>query len=204
MISTGATASLRTDAGIMSRNAKMQDVHEIAVIGDLTEHGGSISEQILDVPFGGSCILYFDCPGGSPHAGVSIMSLITFRRLNATAIVTGECSSAALWPFAACRERYVTPYSVLLFHPSRWESEENIRPAEAAEWARHFASFEQATDVLLAEYFGMSEELISKWMNPGKYVTGVEAAEAGIAKLWPLKPDAGHPTMMKSSSKSKG
>jgi hypothetical protein len=50
----------------------------------------------------------------------------------------------------------------------------------------------------------MDEDLISRWMNPGKYVTGVEAAEAGIAKLWPLKPDAGHPTMMKSPGKSRG
>ena len=50
-----------------------------------------------------------------------------------TAVVTGECSSAMLWPFAACERRLVTPYSVLLFHPMKWQSEEHVGLAEAAD-----------------------------------------------------------------------
>ena len=68
------------------------------------------------------------------------------RGLRATGIVTGECSSAALWPFAACTRRLVTPCSVLLFHPMRWQSEENVGLAEAAEWARHFGQLEKEMD----------------------------------------------------------
>ncbi len=69
---------------------------------------------------------------------MSLMTLMLVRGVRATGIVTGECSSAALWPFAACVRRLVTPYSVLLFHPMKWQSEEHVGLAEAAEWARHF------------------------------------------------------------------
>ena len=47
------------------------------------------------------------------------MTLLRYRQLEATAIVLGECSSAALMVFAACRRRFVTPYSTLLFHRMR-------------------------------------------------------------------------------------
>ena len=90
---------------------------EISLVGDLTDNEGDLTEKLLNVEPGGECILYIDSPGGSPYCAVSLMSLILLRDLNATGIVTGECSSAALWPFAACRRRLVTAYSVLLFHP---------------------------------------------------------------------------------------
>ena len=49
-------------------------------------------------------------------------SLIVLRGTNATGVVIGECSSAAIWLLAACKKRIVTPHSVLLFHPLKWES----------------------------------------------------------------------------------
>ena len=88
------------------------------VIGDLTEHEAEIHEKLLDAGEGGRCSLYFDSPGGSAYAAISLLTLIVMRRLDATGIVTGECSSAAIWPLAACRRRIVTPYSVLRFHPA--------------------------------------------------------------------------------------
>jgi hypothetical protein len=111
------------------------------------------------------------------------MTLIKLRRLNATGIVTGECSSATLWPFAACRRRIVTPFSVMLFHPMRWQSEENVGLAEAAEWARHFGQLERDMDVLLAKLFGVEPEVMHDWINPGRYVSGRDLAEAGMAEL---------------------
>ena len=63
-------------------------------------------------------------------------TVTALRGLRVTGIVTGECSSAALWPFAACKRRLVTPYSVMLFHPMKWQSEEHVGLHEAAEWAR--------------------------------------------------------------------
>ena len=101
-------------------------VPEIAIVGDLTEHESELTERLLDVPPGGECTLYFDSPGGSPYCAMSLMTLIRLRGLRATGIVTGECSSAALWPFAACERRFVTAYSILLFHPMKWQSEENV------------------------------------------------------------------------------
>jgi ATP-dependent protease ClpP protease subunit len=111
------------------------------------------------------------------------MTLIKMRKLRATGIVTGECSSATLWPFAACQRRIVTPFSVMLFHPMRWQSEENVGLAEAAEWARHFGQLEQDMDTLLANLFGVSPDVMRDWINPGRYVSGRELAAAGMAEL---------------------
>jgi ATP-dependent Clp protease, protease subunit len=156
---------------------------EIALVGDLTEHESELTEQLLDVEPGGECVIYFDSPGGSPYCAMSLMTLIRLRGLRATGIVTGECSSAALWPFAACQRRLVTPFSVLLFHPMRWQSEENVGLAEAAEWARHFGQLEKDMDGLLADLLGASREMMDKWISPGRYVGGPELAAAGLAEL---------------------
>ena len=162
-------------------------VTEIAIVGDLTEHEADITNQLLDIEPGGQCTIYFDSPGGSPYCAMSLMSLIRLRGLRATGIVTGECSSATLWPFAACRRRLVTPLSVFLFHPMKWQSEEHVGLAEAAEWARHFGHLEQEMDQLLAELFGITAAEMQKWINPGRYVSGRELADAGMAELIDLR-----------------
>jgi ATP-dependent protease ClpP protease subunit len=152
-------------------------------MGDLTENAASTSEKLLTVPPGEPCTLYFDSPGGSSYCAISLATLIVLRRIQATGIVTGECSSAALWPLAACRRRIVTPFSVLLFHPMRWHSEENVRLGEAEEWARHFGQLERDMDQFLADLFGLSLERLNQWIHPGRYVSGREFAEAGLGEL---------------------
>lgn len=161
---------------------------EIAIVGDLTDKEQDLTERLLGVRHGEECTIYFDSPGGSPYCAMSLVSLIRLRDTQATAIVTGECSSAALWPFAACRRRIVTPYSVFLFHPMKWQSEEHIGIREASEWSRHFAALEKEMDVLLCELFGTSEQLINEWIRTHRYVTGREMAEAGLAELVALEP----------------
>jgi ATP-dependent Clp protease protease subunit len=156
---------------------------EIAIVGDLTDSEAELSDRLLGVEPGGEVTIYFDSPRGSPYCAVSLMTLIKLRNIKATGIVTGECSSATLWPFAACRRRIVTPFSVMLFHPMRWQSEENVGLAEAAEWARHFGQLEQDMDALLAHLFGVSTEVMHDWINPGRYVSGRELAAAGMAEL---------------------
>jgi ATP-dependent protease ClpP protease subunit len=156
---------------------------EIAIVGDLTDHEAELTDRLLDVPPGGECILYFDSPGGSPYCALALMNLIRLRGLRATGVVTGECSSAAIWPWAVCQRRLVTPLSVLLFHPMKWQSEEHVGLAEAAEWARHFAFLEREMDVLLAEVFGAKLDTVLSWMQPGKYVIGREIVEAGLAEM---------------------
>ncbi|HEX4130619.1 MAG TPA: ATP-dependent Clp protease proteolytic subunit [Pirellulales bacterium] len=160
---------------------------EIALVGDLSDHEADLTAKLLEVPHGGSCMLYIDSPGGSPYSGLSLMSIMLLRGVQATGIVTGECSSAALWPLAACTRRLVTPYSVLLFHPMKWQSEEHIGLAEAAEWARHFGDLEKEMDRILVELFGLDADEMSRWMQPGRYVSGRELAEAGLAELVELR-----------------
>ena len=156
---------------------------EIALTGDLTDNQTDLCDKLLSVEPGGECILYFDSPGGSPYCGMALTSLLLLRGLRATGIVAGECSSAALWPFAACDRRLVTSYSVCLFHHMKWQSEENVGLREAAEWARHFGVLEQDMDALLARLFGVTPEKIAEWTHAGRYVTGSELAAAGLAEL---------------------
>jgi len=167
----------------MSGHQQEDRIPEIAITGDLTEHESELTERLLDIEPGGQCTLYFDSPGGSPYCAMSLMTLIRLRGLRATGIVTGECSSAALWPFAACQRRLVTAYSILLFHPMKWQSEENVGLAEAAEWARHFGQLEKDMDVMLAELFGVSSTVMNEWINPGRYISGTDLASAGLAEL---------------------
>jgi ATP-dependent protease ClpP protease subunit len=161
---------------------------EIALVGDLTDQETDLTDRLLGVAPGGECTIYFDSPGGSPYCGMSLTALIRLRDVRATAVVTGECSSAALWPFAACRRRLVTPYSVFLFHPMKWQSEEHIGIREAAEWSRHFAELERDMDVLLCDLFGRSADLINEWSQSHRYVTGREMVAAGLAELVGLEP----------------
>ena len=157
---------------------------EIAFVGDLTDNEADLTDKLLSVEPGGECTLYIDSPGGSPYCAMSLVSLMLLRRIRATGIVTGECSSAALWPFAACKRRLVTPYSVLLFHPMKWQSEEHVGLSEAAEWARHFGTLEGEMDTLLSELFnGAANGEVNQWIVAGRYVSGRELADAGLAEL---------------------
>ena len=172
----------------MRNDRRQEGPAEIAIVGDLAENESDLCDKLLDVEPGGECILYFDSLGGSPYCSLGLTSLILLRGLRATGVVVGECSSAAIWPLAACTRRLVTPFSVLLFHPMKWQSEENVGLAEAAEWARHFAQLETDMDRLLAGLFHVPVEKIAQWGQPGRYVLGTELAEAGLAELIELKP----------------
>ena len=168
-----------------SEKHKRGEPVELALVGDLTTHEGELTEKLLGVPMGGTATLYIDSPGGSPYAALSLAGIILLRKLRCTAYVTGECSSAALWPFAACVKRFVTPYSVMLFHPMKWQSEEHVQLREAAEWARHFGKLEEDMDQFLCDLFQTAREPITKWIVAGKYVTGSEIADAGLAEMLP-------------------
>jgi ATP-dependent protease ClpP protease subunit len=103
--------------------------------------------------------------------------------LEGTAIVLGECSSAALLLFAACRRRFVTPYSTLLFHRMRWQSEKRVGSQEAYLWARHFEEMEKDIDNLQVRLFGAAAEQVREWTTSGQYVTGPQIVAAGLAEI---------------------
>ena len=157
---------------------------EISVCGDLTERQADLLERFTDVPRGSRGVVYFDSCGGSVYTGLAIGTLIRLRNLRVTAVVLGECSSAALLPFAACQQRLVTPHSTLLFHPMRWQSDEDVRLEEATEWARHFKDLESRLDLLLATLMHVPQETLQGWTRPGRFITGAELAAAGIASLF--------------------
>jgi ATP-dependent Clp protease protease subunit len=156
---------------------------ELAIHGDLTDKESDLVRQMLEVPRRSRGIIFFDSCGGSAYVGLALASLIRLRGLKADGVVAGECSSAALMPFAACQRRFVTKHSTLLFHPIRWQSEENVRLEEAAEWARHFQLLEGELDELLAKMFGCSLDLLTSWTRPGRFVSGQELVDAGLARL---------------------
>ncbi len=157
---------------------------EIAVCGDLTDRQTDLLERFTNVPRGSRGTVYFDSCGGSVYTGVALGTLIRLRNLRVTAVVIGECSSAALLPFAACQRRLVTPHSTMLFHPMRWQSEEDVRLEEATEWARHFKEMETRLDALLASLMNLPPETLNNWTRPGRFISGPELAAANIAILF--------------------
>jgi ATP-dependent protease ClpP protease subunit len=161
---------------------------EFAIVGDLSESEADLSEKILSVPIGGECTIFFDSPGGSVYSALSLMTLIATRQIRATGIVTGECSSAAIWPFAACCYRQVTPFSVMLFHRMKWQSEEQVGLREASEWARHFGQLEGEMDALLTRFFGTAINQVEQWIQESRYISGPELVAAGLAELIELTP----------------
>ncbi len=156
---------------------------EILLAGDFNDQHTELLKSLLDVPRNSRGIIYIDSNGGSVYTAIALSSLIRLRGLRATAIVLGECSSAALLPFAACEERFVTPLSTHLFHPMKWESEENVRLEEAAEWTRHFKQVEQNFEKLLASLLNLDLEKLAAWSMPGRFVSGQELVEAGVAQM---------------------
>ncbi|NOX56718.1 MAG: hypothetical protein GXP27_20180 [Planctomycetes bacterium] len=165
------------------RAAQALDGWEIGIYGDLTEKQSELFGQLLEVPRRSRGTIFFDSAGGSVYVGLALASLIRLRGLYAIGVIAGECSSAAVLPWAACRERYVTPHATLLFHQIRWSSDSDVRFEEAVEWARHFKFLEEDLDRLTARLLNFPEEKLAEWIRPGRFVTGQEVAEAGLAKM---------------------
>jgi len=156
-----------------------------------------VVERLLELDDGASCTLFIDSGGGRVYSALAIMTTILLKRLDATAVVIGACSSAALMVLAACRRRLAAPYSVFQFHPVRWESGENIERVEAMEWARHFQKLEIECDRLLARLLGIAEKTVREWVCSNRYLSGRELAEAGVLEL--IDPIAGEFQALSSS-----
>jgi ATP-dependent protease ClpP protease subunit len=169
----------------MARTKPRKKVPEIAVIGDVDDWESDVIHALLEIAPGGECVFYIDSAGGSVYGALAVMTLMRHRQLTGTAIVLGECSSAALLLFATCKRRFVTPYSTLLFHRMRWQSEKRVASEEAFLWAKHFEEMEKDLDNLQVELFGAAPEQIRTWTKGSYYVTGSEIVAAGLAEFLP-------------------
>jgi ATP-dependent protease ClpP protease subunit len=161
-------------------------VTEIAVIGEVDDWEADVVKELLDVPAGGQCVFYIDSAGGSVFGALAALTLMHHRNITGTAVVIGECSSAAILLFAACPRRLVTAHSTLLFHRMRWQSDKRVAAGEAVLWARHFDELEKGIDDLQARLFGAAEEQVRTWTAAGNYVTGPQVVAAGLAELLEL------------------
>jgi ATP-dependent protease ClpP protease subunit len=162
-------------------------VTEIAVVGEVDDWESDVIKELLGVPAGGECVFYIDSAGGSVFGALSAITLMHYRNISATAVVIGECSSAAILLLAACRRRLVTPHSTLLFHRMRWQSDKRVAAGEAILWAKHFDELEKGIDDLQARLFGAAEEQVRSWTASGHYVTGPQMVAAGLAELLELQ-----------------
>jgi ATP-dependent protease ClpP protease subunit len=159
---------------------------EIPVVGDVDDWEADVIKALLDLPAGGACTFYIDSAGGSVYGALAVVTLLRHRRLRGTAVVLGECSSAAVLVFAGCRRRLVTPYSTLLFHRMRWQSERRVAAEEAYRWAKHFEDMEKELDNLQAKLFGAAEDQVREWTQGSHYVTGAQLVAAGLAEMLEL------------------
>ena len=165
----------------MAKKARTQP-KEIPVVGDVEDWEKDVLEALLEVPIGGECVFYIDSEGGSVYGALAVLAMVRHREIQATAIVLGECSSATLLIFAACKKRLVTRLSAFLFHRMHWHSERRINPTEAVSWARHFEKIEREMDELLIRLMAPAEDKIREWTNSDRYVSGTEMIDAGLAE----------------------
>ena len=170
----------------MAKTSGSKKKAEIALVGDVDDWEAEAIKQMLELPPGSEVVYYIDSAGGSVYGALAVLTLMKHRQIEGTAVVLGECSSAALLLFAGCRHRLVTPYSTLLFHRMRWQSEKRIGSFEASHWATHFAEMEKDIDDLQARLFGAAEEQVQAWTRTGRYVSGRQVVEAGLAELLEL------------------
>ncbi len=169
----------------MAKKSRAQPV-EIAVVGEVDEWEEEVVKALLEVPPEGECTFFIDSGGGSVFGALAILTMMRYRKLRCTAVVLGECSSATILLFAACKRRLVTPYSTLLFHRMRWQSEKRVISNEALHWARHFEQMESEIDDLQVRLFGPAEEQVRAWTANGHYVTGPQVVAAGLAEMLEL------------------
>jgi ATP-dependent protease ClpP protease subunit len=170
----------------MATSKPKRPAGEIAVVGEVDDWEADVVKGLLEVPAGGDCVFYIDSAGGSVFGALAVLTMLRYRKLKATAMVIGECSSAALLLFAACRKRLVTPYSTFLFHRMRWQSEKRVSSGEAFHWAKHFEEMERDIDDLQVRLFGTAEKQLREWTANGQYVTGTQLVAAGLAELFEL------------------
>jgi ATP-dependent protease ClpP protease subunit len=170
----------------MAKAKSSKPVPEIPVIGEVDDWEADVVKTLLEIPAGGECVFYIDSAGGSVYGALAVLTLLRYRKHTATAVVLGECSSAALLLFAGCRRRLVTRFSTFLFHKMRWQSEKRVGSEEAFQWAKHFEDMEKELDNWQAQLFGGSEEQLRDWTRIGRYVSGTEMVAAGLAEMLAL------------------
>lgn len=160
---------------------------EIAVVGEIfDENEKEIVQSLLDARTGEAITLYIDSSGGNVYAALAIANILRHRRLRATGVVVGECSSSAVLIFAACKARLVGPHSVFLFHRIKWRTEKDARSEEAAQWASHFQWLEQQVDEMQARWLGIPLEVMKSWIAEGRFVIGRDLVELGAAQMLEL------------------
>jgi ATP-dependent Clp protease protease subunit len=170
----------------MTNEKKTKKPLEFALVGDVDDWERDVIREILDAKPRRECVFYIDSMGGSVYGALAVTTLMCRRDLQCTGIVLGECSSASLLIFAACRKRLVTRYSTLLFHRMRWQSDKRVEAREAMLWSKHFENMEKEMDDLQVRLFGDAEDQVRAWTEKGEYVTGQQIADAGLAELFEI------------------
>lgn len=170
----------------MAQSKTKKKVTDIPIIGDVDDWEADVVRTLLELAPERECVFHIDSAGGSVYGTLAVTTLMRYRGIRATAIVLGECSSAAILLFAACQRRLVTRYSTMLFHRMRWQSEKRVGSDEAFLWAKHFEEMEKDIDELHIKLFGKAEEQIRQWCARGQYVTGTQVVAAGLAEMLEL------------------
>ena len=160
---------------------------EIAVVGEVDDWEAEVVKALLEVPPGGECVFYIDSAGGSVFGALAVLTLLRQRRL----IGVRRGASANARRRRCCCSRpaasgWVTRYSTLLFHRMRWQSEKRVNAREAFHWAKHFEDMEKDIDDLQIRLFGGGDAEVREWTAEGRYVTGPQLVEAGLAEMLEL------------------
>lgn len=172
---------------MLPTHPRRRPVLELPLVGAVEDCEKEVMAALLELGPSQECVFYIDCSGGSSYSSMAIATTILYRRIHATGIVVGECSSSALLILAACRKRLTAPYATFFFHPMKWESGEGVDAREAASWGQYFARLEEEFDRLQKRLFGNGAEMFSQFINEYRFLTGREMAATGLVELLPLE-----------------
>lgn len=167
----------------MARKSEKR-IPEFALIGDVDDWESDLIKDLLELKPGSECAFHIDSAGGSVYGAMAVLSLMRLRKLKVSSYVLGECSSASVLIFAGSQKRFVTPYSTLLFHRMRWESDKRVDSIEAGHWASHFQQLEEELIEWEVKLLGaLPRQQVAKWIAEGRFLTGRQVAQAGLAEL---------------------
>lgn len=153
------------------------------LIGGVEGCERELVEKLIEARAGkGSIRLYVNSRGGDLASALAIVGAM--RALDVTAVVLGECHSAALLPFAAAKKRLVMPWTTCLFHVAYEEDAKGDMTIEdAKQFVFNMEEAERQKNEILAELLGVKIDVIDDWSEQGRYVTAKELAEAGLVEI---------------------
>jgi len=126
--------------------------------------------------------LAFSSAGGYVADGIFLYNHIKSLPIKITAHNIGSCSSIAVPVFLAAEERYCSPHSMFMIHPTALYPPQDGMSAERLQASLNAALADDArTENILRERTALPEEILSQRRYRDVFITPQDAVKFGLA-----------------------